>query len=183
MSGSSQPVYYWDACIYLAWLLNEQSHGKDCIDAMTQIASDNFQLKNTLFTSVITRIEVLESKLTQDQAALFKKALRSSNHIQYDVDPPIADKAHEFRQRVLAEMGKPLSVPDAIHIATAQIYGAHQLHTFDDGQKNKKLCGLLDLSGRTCIDGLKICKPVVPQGLLTFSPPAAAITSQTPPTP
>lgn len=67
MSGTSQPIYYWDACVYLAWIKKEQSHGKQCIDAMSQITTDNFQLKNIMLTSVITLIEVLESRLTADE--------------------------------------------------------------------------------------------------------------------
>jgi hypothetical protein len=178
MSGNSQPIYYWDACVYLAWLLKEQSHGPDCINAMAQIASENFQLKNILFTSVITRIEVLESKLSAEQSELFKKTFRSTNHILYDVDPPIADKARQFRQNVRTDTGKVLAVPDAIHLATAATYGAHQVHTFDDGQQDKRSIGLLELSGRDCVGGIVICKPNIPQGTLPLAastPPATLL--------
>ncbi len=172
MSGTNQRIYYWDSCIYLARILNEQSHGQPHIGAMEQIANDNFQLKNMIFTSVITLIEVLESKMSPDQRELFRKTFLSSNHVLYDVDPPIAHKAREFRERVKVETQKILTTPDAIHLATASIYGAHEVHTFDDGQKEQKskYIGMLELSGRTCVGGLMICKPTVPQSMLPLFP-------------
>lgn len=182
MSGTSQPIYYWDSCVYLALILNEQSHGPAHVAAMTQIAAENFKLNNTILTSVITLIEVLESTLTPDQANQFNRTFNATNHVLYDVDPPIARKARLFRQQVRAETSKVLSTPDAIHLATAVVCGAHEVHTFDDGKKEskKKSIGMLELSGKSCVEGLIICKPTIPQGLLALQPPAQAIASQSP---
>src|SRR5258707_7739962 len=102
-------------------------------------------MKNVIITSVITQIEVLSAKLTSEQEELFKKSFRSQYHIQYDVDPPIAQKARQFRESLLNHAsGKGLSTPDAIHLATAAIYRAEEVHTFDNGQKDKKWIGLLE---------------------------------------
>jgi predicted nucleic acid-binding protein len=160
--------------MYLAWLKDEQSHGKNHIQAMAQLAKDNFELKNTIITSAITLIEVLSAKLTAAQEEQFQKTFRSPNHILYDVDPPIALKARQFRERFLNHpSGKGISTPDAVHLATASIFSVNEFHTFDDGQKDRKTLGLLELSGDERIDKLVICKPVVPQtelGLTTTVP-------------
>src|SRR2546423_23466 len=108
MSGSSQRIYYWDSAVYLAHIMQEQSHGAVYLQAMAQIAKDNYELKNVIFTSVITLTEVLESKLTKDQVVLFKKTFRSTNHTLHDVDAPIAEKAMQFRMNVQAQTGKVL---------------------------------------------------------------------------
>lgn len=163
MSGTKEKVYYWDACVYLAWLKGEESHGAEYMAALKLIAHENFEMKNVIITSVITQIEVLSAKLTAEQEELFKKSFRSQYHIQYDVDPPIAQKARQFRESLLNPGGKGLSLPDAIHLATAAIYKADEVLTFDDGQKDKKSLGLLELSGNARVDKLVICKPTVAQ--------------------
>ena len=50
MNGTEKPkIFYWDACVYLAWLQNEETaHGKECIGALHQIAKDNFDRRNVI---------------------------------------------------------------------------------------------------------------------------------------
>ena len=59
-----------------------------------------------------------------------------------------------------------MSLPDAIHLATAAIYKADEVLTFDDGQKDKKALGLLELNGDERVEKLVICKPTVKQQIL-----------------
>jgi hypothetical protein len=92
-----------------------------------------------------------------------KRTFRSSNHILYDLDPPIGDKAIQFREQALISGFRVLSLPDAIHLSTAAIYGANEVHTFDDGEKDNRFTGLLELNGAKCVDGLIICKPTLAQ--------------------
>jgi hypothetical protein len=54
--------------------------------------------------------------------------------------------------------GKTLSVPDAIHLATAIQYRVDEFHTFD-GEGNSRYLGLLPLSGNVGGHKLTICKP------------------------
>lgn len=160
MSGTDKTkVFYWDACVYLAWFLAEQQHGKQYLDALAQISDENFQRKNTIVTSTITLIEVLSIKIGTDKEALFRKSFRNQDHIAYDVDAAIAFKARELRERFLT--GKKLATPDAIHIATALIYKADLFFTFDSG--------LLTLNKDSRVDGLEICKPFVSQTVLNLT--------------
>jgi predicted nucleic acid-binding protein len=164
MSGTEKSkIHYWDACIYLAWLKREiDAHGEDCIKAIERIAADNFQKKNMIITSTITFVEVLSSSLTEEQERRFRQSFRHHDHITYDVDPPIAMKARDFRQRFHAQGGKTIATPDAIHLATAAIYGAHEFLTLDEGKKDAKHLGLLGLSGHEWIDKLTVSKPTLP---------------------
>src|SRR5712691_9188893 len=108
MSGTK--IYYWDACAYLAWLKNEEAaYGKDSIDALEKIIKENFERKAEIVTSTITMIEVLSSSLTEEQEKRFRGSFRPTNHVMYDVDPPIALKARESRERLLKDAsGKKL---------------------------------------------------------------------------
>jgi predicted nucleic acid-binding protein len=166
MSGTEKTkIYYWDACTYLAWLQNEETaHGKECIDALLRIAKDNFEKKNIIITSTITFVEVLSSTLSEENERKFRRSFRHQDHIAYDVDPPIAMKAREFRDRFLKHTtGKCLSTPDAIHLATAAIYKADEFWTLDDGKKSKKHLGLLELDGHESADKLAIKRPHIEQ--------------------
>lgn len=167
MSGiEKQRVYYWDSCIYLAWLQKETVHGQAHLDAIAQISQDNSDRKNIIITSVIVYIEVLSAKIGQENEQLFRKSFRSQCHIPYDVDPAIALRAREFRENLLkTPKGRHLSTPDAIHLATATIYKADEMWTFDAGKKGKNL-GLLGFNKDSRIGGLAICKPSVTQGVL-----------------
>jgi hypothetical protein len=129
---------------------------------MIKIAKDIFENKNEIFTSVITLTEVLPAKLTDDQEEKFHGTFKSSNHILYDVDYAIAKKTRELRNQFLNhQSGKILSTPDSLHLATAIIYSADELNTFDDGKKDKRFLGLLELSGTSEVGGLIIKKPLI----------------------
>lgn len=161
MSGADkQSVYYWDSCVYLAWLMGEVSHGEECVQGITEAAKDNADRKNTIISSTILFTEVLAAKIGDENEALLRKSFRGRTHIAYDVDTAIALKAREFREKLLNhESGKKLATPDAIHLATAAIYKAHEVWSFDDGQKDRKCLGLLELNGDSRVDGLVIRKP------------------------
>jgi predicted nucleic acid-binding protein len=165
MSGTEKTkIYYWDACIYLAWLQNEEkAHGKECLDALLRIAKDNFEKKNIIITSTITFVEVLSSTLSEDNGRKFRRSFRHQDHIAYDLDPPIAMKVREFRDKFSKhKSGKNLSTADAIHLATAAIYKVDEVWTLDDGKKGKHL-GLLELDGDERADKLAIKRPHVDQ--------------------
>ena len=166
MSGSKALVYYWDACVYLAWLRDEQAY-KSSLPSMKEIIRLNKERSNMIITSTITIIEVLESKLTADQEKAFRECFKSPKHALYDVDPPIADRARELRDYYVRHpIGKrSLSTPDAIHLATALIHGADTFHTFDNGKskddEGKKGIPLLDLKNKVAGHSLEIRTPFI----------------------
>jgi predicted nucleic acid-binding protein len=168
MSGTDKiPVFYWDACVYLAWLRDEKSHGQAHLDAIAQILKENYERKNIIISSTLTLVEVLGSNMEPEKEKLFRKAFGSQDHIAYDLDTAIALKARELRDRFLKhKSGKILGTPDAIHLATALTCKARRFFTFDGGGKNKKNLGLLELDKDSGVEGLEITKPVVDQAEL-----------------
>ena len=83
MSGTDKTeVYYWDACIYLAWLKDERNaYGDAAIDALARIAKDHFDRKVAIVTSTLTLIEVLSSSLTEEQEKRFHRCFRPFDHV------------------------------------------------------------------------------------------------------
>ena len=118
----------------------------------SEIADENHQQKNAIISSTITYIEVLAIKIGDENEALFRKSFRTQAHIAYDVDPPIALKARDLRERFVDDKtGRKLQTPDAIHLATAIIHKADHFVTLDDK--------LLKLNGDDRLEGLVIGNP------------------------
>lgn len=89
-------------------------------------------------------------------------------------DPRISNLASEIRdyyERQKQIDGKPgLSVPDAIHLATAIQYEVNEFHTFDE-KDSPRSRALLPLNGNVAGHNLVICKPHATQLWLDLQPP------------
>ena len=156
---SNSKLFYWDACIFLAWLKNEKRPAGE-MDGLTDLV-DEVQKKNFhVITSVISITEILPERTGNDVAANFKKLFQRTNFRMIAVDERIATKASEIRDFYLkkAKIDKveSISLPDAIHLATAITFNVSIFHTFDGS--HKKL-GLLDLNGDVAGYPLVIKKP------------------------
>ncbi len=158
MSGIKKR-YYWDACVYIAWL-NQESSKAPWLPAINEIVAANKRRDNLIITSVLTLMEVLESRLTPEQEKDFQNCFHFGTHERYDVDIPVVMRARRYRDHYLANKvdGKVLTTPDAIHLATGFIHNVDEFHTFDDG-KSGKGCSLLALDGNVAGDALKVCRP------------------------
>lgn len=56
--------YYWDACIFFAWLNSEEDiHGPSVMDGIAVMAEDYDQNKIVLMSSLGTKTEVYDEKL------------------------------------------------------------------------------------------------------------------------
>jgi predicted nucleic acid-binding protein len=154
------PLYYWDTCLFLAWIQDEQRPSGE-MDGVREVIDRCKRREATILTSVLTSTEVLESKLPAGMDRLFNGLMKRIQH--KGLDSKIAILAHDLRDyyaKNTAEFdGKTLSVPDAIHLATAIFYRADEFHTFD-GSNGRKSLGLLPLSGNVAGHGLTICKPI-----------------------
>ena len=169
MSGT-RPKYYWDACVWIAWLTAERAYA-DYLSNMEEYAAQADAGKIILVTSSLTRGEILETKIGAKAATTFQDYLKRPNVVEASADPRVTSLAGELRNyyQIRKQTGageKALAVPDAVHLATAILYGVDQCHTFDDGKKGKRL-GLLGLSGIVAAKyPLVICKPQLAQGRL-----------------
>ena len=163
MSGKSKrlPVYYWDSCVFIAWLSNDPAHA-DHMAGIRQIAGEVDKGKVNLVTSTITRIEILSNKMPAEAAQQFKDFLKRENVKEEPVHQKIGELAAEIRNESSAKWNmKTISVPDAIHMATAFRSSANALHTLEEP--------LRELDGKIFGRGnyrAKICLPRLPQGTL-----------------
>lgn len=160
MAGGD-PIFYWDTCLFLAWIKDEQRQSGE-MDGVREVIDRSKRREVKIITSVLTLVEVLQSKIPVGMDRLFTDMMRRVHKI--GMDSKVAALAHDIRdhytRNVLVNGGKTISTPDAIHLATAILYRATEFHTFDDGGSSSKSLGLLQLSGNVGGHQLTICKPV-----------------------
>ena len=158
MAGS-EPIYYWDTCLFLVWIKDENRASGE-MTGVREVIERAKRREVKLVTSVLTSVEVLQARLPVGMDTLFNGLLKRINRL--GMDSKCALLAHDLRNyyalRASEHDGKILSLPDAIHLATAILYRADEFHTFDN-RGNKKWLGLIPLSGNVGGNRLKICKP------------------------
>ncbi|HBG30694.1 MAG TPA: hypothetical protein DDW98_08715 [Gammaproteobacteria bacterium] len=165
MAGT-RPVYYWDTCLFIAWLANEQTRKAGELEAVFDGIAKLKRREVSLMTSVLTVVEITANKIPTGTESMLVEAMQRPNFTRIAVDHRVARLAREIRDHYLSRSqwgGKTVSVPDSIHLATAILYRATEFHTFD-GKDSKPLnaLGLLQLSGDVAGHSLTICKPPVP---------------------
>jgi predicted nucleic acid-binding protein len=157
--AGDNPLHYWDTCLFLAWINDEQRKSGE-MDGVREVIERHKRREVRLMTSVLTFVEALESKLPVGMKNLFEGLLKRVERI--GIDSKCASLAHDLRNYYTIQAhenaGKMLSTPDAIHLATAILYRADEFHTFDNDGDARTL-GLLPLSGNIGGHRLKICKP------------------------
>lgn len=147
MPGNNPPIYYWDTCLFLAWLKDEERKTGE-MDGVRDIIQRMKRRDAKVITSVLTTVEVLAAKIPVGIDSPFKDLLKRVNRQSMDIR--VASLAHDLRNHY-ATLDRSLKAPDAIHLATAIHYRVDELHTFDDQ--------LLSLSGNIGGHKLIICKP------------------------
>jgi predicted nucleic acid-binding protein len=177
MAGT-EPVYYWDSCLFLAWIKDEERQTGD-MDGVREVIERVKRRDAKIITSVLTISEVLESKLPAGMKTLIDGLMKRVNRVGMEIK--IARMAHDLRdyyvQRSAEFGGKTIAVPDAIHLATAILYRVTEFHTFDGGGIGKTL-GLLPLSGNVGGHRLTICKPQARNPQLDLRKPTPGKTTQ-----
>jgi len=145
---STPTKYSWDTSVFIAWIAEEQD--KPLADIQVVVEEINFG-KAVLIVPVTVYTEILRTKYTQEQLDKFDGFLKRSNVIRVDTTFPIAQKASRIRGMGEAENRK-IKTPDAIIMATAILYKADVLHSFDPDQ--------LNLHESIIVDGLRITRPI-----------------------
>ena len=150
MPKNRQSAYCWDTSVILAWLCEDETYPLNDIDLVVREIERSSKSASSLLFSVTTVSELLDIIPGSDAQDSFQRFCERRNVRVANVDMGIAAKAAQIRTAALAT-GRKLKTPDAQIIATAIIYRADVLHTFD-----KKL---LALSGTATVDGLTIVSP------------------------
>jgi predicted nucleic acid-binding protein len=158
MAGA-EPTYYWDTCLFLAWIKDEERKSGE-MDGVREVIERHKRREVKIITSVLTTVEALQSKLPAGLETLFHGLMRRVQRVSIEIK--VAGMAHDIRDHYVARKadfdGKTLSAPDSIHLATAILYRVSEFHTFDSDGDAKNL-GLLPLSGNVAGHRLNICKP------------------------
>ena len=150
MPNKKPQVIYWDACLFIAWLKDEDRDPGE-MAGLHSVAQEIHKGKKVLITSVQTQTEVLESRMGSTEYSRFEAFLNRSNVQSVPIDGRIASLAGKIRDHYL-QTGLKIKTPDAIHLATAILYRAAVFHTFDNED-------LIRLSGNVMNYNLLIEKP------------------------
>lgn len=162
--SSKREVICWDSCVFLAWFKRETDKPLGMIQViLDQIAHDRI----TLIAPVLCCAEVLNETGRSDARTQFTGFIERPNIVPANVDMRVAELAAVFRERAIEALNagsieKSIRAPDAIIAATAVIYRASVLHSFDPV--------LNSLSRSAIIDGLKVCWPNDPSGQTHLNP-------------
>jgi predicted nucleic acid-binding protein len=154
-----KPNYYWDSCTFIKWLTGKATSAE--LDGLAEIVRAVENGEANLFTSALTKTEVLKGKMTSEQRQAWEKLFQRKNVVSVDIGDRILALSERIR-----EWNPKISVPDAIHLATAIIYKADEFHTSDGGGKRKRKGDLLPLSGDVAGHNLKITTPHARQATL-----------------
>jgi len=175
MPTGKDHIVYWDTCVFLAWMKDEKRPAGD-MEGLGKIADLVERAQLILITSTLTRAEILQSQTPVDAMKKYDNLLRRSNVVAQNLDLPIAKLTSDLMDFYL-KSDFELLTPDAIHLATALHYNAHEFHTFDGADATKKprrskytRCGLLLLNGSVAGRPLKIHRPSAEQYELSLPP-------------
>ena len=165
MRGNKKPRILLGYMHFFCLAQGRKNYRHDDMDGIAFIVSQNKADQNIIITSSITLTELLQGKIDKQKEDLFQECLKRPNLIMIGPDSPIAYEARRIRDHYYLQYnksGRTVATPDALHLATAIIYGVDEFHTLDGKNKRKQL-GLLPLTGNVAGVDLKICKPSCPE--------------------
>lgn len=134
------PIYYWDTCLFLEHL-REERQVPTKKRAIQRILAENKDKQNRIMTSVLTHSEAIPKKITLIEAekeALYWSYFDGQYFLDVEISRQIINLSREIKDYYFKEADPKLGLSyqmlgtgDAIHIATAIVYGATEFHTRD----------------------------------------------------
>jgi len=169
--ANGKPRFYWDTAPIISWISDER-RPKSEMDGLAEVIDMVECDRAILMTSVLWRAEVLD-RLNKPQIKKLEEAFQTRSLIELGIDSRIMSLTGEIRafHRLSKKKDglKNISVPDAIHLATAIHYDASEFHTFDGSRKSGAHGGLLTLNGNVAGHRIKVCTPMADQLRLDFA--------------
>ena len=175
----AKPKKYWDACIFFAWLNNEEDvHGVGVIEGIAEMAKLYDDNQIVLMSSLVTKTEVYDHKLkTQYARDEFSRRFQRDNFLWILADERVTDLSRKIRDSH-ARKGVTLDANDCVHLASAILYKADVLYTLDGNSENPKPNSLLLLDGQAGYPPIR--KPFKPQGSLFSGVPQSVSSAISP---
>lgn len=138
------PAYYWDSCVFIAYLNDERDAYGTRIDDIGQFLDEARSGKCKIYCSTLTLAEITRKTLKTARVASFSDFLADfrSVIVPIDPDPTTMMMAGHLRGFSYTKTGgeRKLMTPDAIHFATAlTLVDTYKVpldafHTFDAGK-------------------------------------------------
>ncbi len=136
--------YYWDACVFIAHLNDEQDKHGAHVEHIQQFLDESRNGQCTIYTSSITIAEIPSNRLKSAEYGTFAEFLDDfqGSIIPIGADPNVMAIAAQIRGLPFVKQGsrREVGTPDAIHLASALVltsdYGVPltAFHTFDNGK-------------------------------------------------
>jgi predicted nucleic acid-binding protein len=171
--ATGRPRFYWDAAPLIAWITDEKRGDPAETAGLAEVIDMVDRGNAILMTSVLWRVEVLDSSLSASQKRRLQEAFDGHAIQELSIDSRVMSLAGEIRdlQKLSKrkDVLKHIRVPDAIHLASAINYDATEFHTFDGARSiGRNDGGLLTLNGNVAGHRLVICAPRAEQLQLSF---------------
>jgi len=145
-------LFCWDAVTFTNFFNGGIDRTPEEISGIHEVMDMVDRHQARIVTSETVVGEVLEA------AADLELLLKRPQFMKVSPSGPIITKVKDIRTATRAAVVHTPKFADATFIATAILYRAEALHTFDDR--------ILRLSGLPSVDGLMICKPRGEQTML-----------------
>jgi PIN domain len=159
---------YWDACIWLAWLMEETRPTGEMEGTIVSVDHIHAGRCDLIYSRLIINQEVKGSRMRPDREALFLAFLKRPNVVRIDTEAPITALMGEIFDYYAVNPvgGKSMALQDALHLATAINKNVDAFYTFDSGKKGG--LNLLALDGNVAGHPLHICRPPYEQAVIPF---------------
>ena len=149
---------YWDTCIYIAWLMDENRPSHE-MDGVYESAKKIKEGKQKLICSPIVTAQLYKIKMGQHVMTMFDRFLKRRGVQYVDYEYRAGCLTSEIREYYSIK-GEDMHTTDAQHLAISILYQVDAFYTFDKGKKGG--IDLLSISGNVAGHNLKICKPPLP---------------------
>lgn len=131
--------FYWDSCVFLAYLNGENDRDKTILNSYNEIVGR----KQKIYTSTIAIVEAahkkeekLNKRLDPEAIEALEKFWNSESLVIVELNPIIARNARDMIRTGLPD-GLVLKPKDAVHITTANFLNTYlnnvilEFHTYD----------------------------------------------------
>lgn len=120
-------IVYFDSCVFLAWLREEQGR-VDIVASLFQEAKDGKLkiLTSTLAIAEVLNINGLKSPIPKENREMVKGLFAN----EWIFPENVTRRVSEVAQELVWEYG--IDPKDAIHIATAILHGVGTVYSYDD---------------------------------------------------